>query len=326
MKPTAVLLLSVFFVLAGSSAVFAQLTAASEGPIVYGHHHFNVTSVEEHKRFWVDTLGGTHASAGPLELFRFPNVFIATTERAPTGGTKGTTVNHLGFSMPNVRAMLDKVAAAGYPIVTREELPPALAVENQMAHIADQDTYIAFVMGPDDIKVELFENRSQTEPIALHHVHFAVPAQDIDAMQAWYAKVFGADPGMRGSFKDADLPGVNLTFQSSAESGGWDAGTKPGSHRVRGRQSRSVLQEAGGGWDNVRSAVHGDRGDRPFHRIHHRPVRHLYRAHGRVGRRLALPWRAGARRVGRGFSRGERMGRGGWCGGASTTRRLASGF
>ena len=217
MKPTAVLLLSAFFVLAGSSAVFAQLTAASEGPIVYGHHHFNVTSVEEHKRFWVDTLGGTHASAGPLELFRFPNVFIATSERAPTGGTKGTTVNHLGFSMPNVRAMLDKVAAAGYPIVTREELPPALAVENQMAHIADQDTYIAFVMGPDDIKVELFEDRNQTEPIALHHVHFAVPAQDIDAMQAWYAKVFGADPGMRGSFKDADLPGVNLTFQSSAE-------------------------------------------------------------------------------------------------------------
>ena len=217
MKPIAVLLLSAFFVLAGLSAVFAQLTAASEGPIVYGHHHFNVTSVEEHKRFWVDTLGGTHASSGPLELFKFPNVFIVTTERAPTGGTKGTTVNHLGFSVPSVRAMLDRVVAADYPIVTREELPPALAVENQMAHIADQDTYVAFVMGPDDIKIELFENRNQTEPIALHHVHFAVQDKDIDAMQAWYAKTFGADPGMRGSFKDADLPGVNLTFQSSAE-------------------------------------------------------------------------------------------------------------
>ena len=40
----------------------AQLTAAEQGPIVYGHHHLTVTNVEEHKHFWVDTLGGcTHS-------------------------------------------------------------------------------------------------------------------------------------------------------------------------------------------------------------------------------------------------------------------------
>ena len=212
MKATASLL-SAVLVLAGSTTASAQLTAASEGPIVYGHHHFNVTSVDEHKRFWVDTLGGVPTPTALLELIKFPNVFLAMTEQAPTGGTKGTSVNHIGFSMPSVEAMLAKVRAAGYPIVTREELPPSLAVENDMAHIADQDTFVAFVMGPDDVKVELFENRDQTEPIALHHVHFA--AQDVDAMQAWYAKTFGAVPGMRGSFPDADLPGVSLTFSPS---------------------------------------------------------------------------------------------------------------
>ena len=217
MKLTAGLLLSALFVFAGASGASAQLTSANGATVVYGHHHLYVTSVDEHKRFWLDTLGGEIATLGPLTMFKFPGVLVATTERAPTGGTKGTTVNHLGFSVPSVRVMLDRVAAAGFPIVTREELPPALAVENQMAHIADQDTYVAFVMGPDDVKIELFENRSQTEPIALHHVHFASLAKDVDAMQAWYAKTFGADPGMRGSFKDADLPGVNLTFQGSAE-------------------------------------------------------------------------------------------------------------
>ena len=213
MKTKAILLLSVLLVFAGAPAAFAQLTAASEGPIVYGHHHLNVTSVAEHTRFWVDTLGGTPVSSGPLSFFQFPNVFVFTTETAPTAGTKGTTVNHIGFSVPSVRTVLDKVRAAGYPIVTRAELPPALAVENDMAHIADQDTFVAFVMGPDDVKVELFENRDQAEPIALHHLHFA--AHDVDAMQAWYVKTFGAKSGMRGSFKDAKLPGVSLTFSPS---------------------------------------------------------------------------------------------------------------
>jgi uncharacterized glyoxalase superfamily protein PhnB len=31
-------------------------------------------------------------------------------------------------------------------------------------------------------------------------------------MQAWYAKHFGAKPGMRGQFQAADIPGANLTF------------------------------------------------------------------------------------------------------------------
>ena len=152
-------------------------------------------------------------SLGNPDIAKFPNVFIVTTERAPTGGTKGTSVNHIGFSFPSVAATLATVRAAGYPIVTREELPPAVAVEHDMAHIADQDTFVAFVMGPDDVKVELFEDRDQTAPIALHHVHFA--AQDVDAMQAWYAKTFGAVPGMRGSFQHAKLPGVSLTFSPS---------------------------------------------------------------------------------------------------------------
>ena len=215
MKSAAILLLSALFVAAGTPAAFAQLTAANDGPIVYGHHHLNVTSVDEHTRFWVDTLGGTPASAGPLALIRFPNVFIVTTPQPPNGGTKGSSVNHIGFSVPSVAALLDTVRAAGYPIVTREELPPALAVENDMAHIADQDTFVAFVMGPDNVKVELFEHRDQTAPIALHHIHFAT--QDVDGMQAWYAKIFGATPGMRGSFQDADLPGVSLTFSPSDE-------------------------------------------------------------------------------------------------------------
>ena len=206
--------MSALCVLAGAPVALAQLTAASQGPIVYGHHHLTVTSIDEHKRFWVDTLGGELITVGTLEIVKFPNVLVFMREAEPAGGTKGTTVNHIGFSVPSTRAMVETVRRAGYPIVTRAELPPALAVEDGLAHIADQDTYIAFTMAPDDVKVEFVENRTQTQPIALHHIHFAGP---VDEMQAWYVKTFNAVAGMRGSFQAADLPGVNLTYSPSDE-------------------------------------------------------------------------------------------------------------
>ena len=43
---------------AGPVEVSAQLTAAKDGPIVYGHHHLNTTNVAAQKKFFVDTLGG----------------------------------------------------------------------------------------------------------------------------------------------------------------------------------------------------------------------------------------------------------------------------
>lgn len=212
-KTTALMMLGGLFVLGVAPLAWAQLTAASQGPIVYGHHHLTVTSVEEHKKFWVDTLGGELVTIGNLQLVKFPNVLVFMREAEPTGGTKGTTVNHIGFAVPSTRATVDTVRAAGYPIVTREELPPALAVEDGLAYIADQDTYIAFAMAPDDVKVELLQS-SSASPMALHHIHFAGP---VDEMKAWYVDIFNAEPGMRGSFEAADLPGVNLTYSPSPE-------------------------------------------------------------------------------------------------------------
>jgi catechol 2,3-dioxygenase-like lactoylglutathione lyase family enzyme len=193
----------------------AQLPLAKDNPVVYGHHHLNVTSIAEAKKFWVEVLGGTPVKAGPLEMVKFPNVLIVFTQRAPTGGSKGTTVNHVGFYVPSVRKTLDKVAAAGYPIITREELPASQAVNDGVAFIEATKTNVAFTMAPDQTKVEFVENPSQTMPVANHHVHFAT--DKVDAMKEWYVKTFAAKGGMRGTFQAADLPGVNLTFGSSTD-------------------------------------------------------------------------------------------------------------
>ena len=57
-RTLALVLLLPLLLLAPASKAAAQLAAAKDGPIVYGHHHLNTTNIEAHKKFFVDTLGG----------------------------------------------------------------------------------------------------------------------------------------------------------------------------------------------------------------------------------------------------------------------------
>ena len=218
MKPyVAVVLLVSSFAMIHVRDASAQLIAAKDGPIVYGHHHLNVTNIDAQKKFFVDTLGGVPVKVGTnnLEIVRFPNVliFFRQVQTAP-GGTRGTVVNHIGFAVPNLRAMVDKVKAAGYTMITNTEATPDRQVKDDIAGPPPAGgASIAFVQAPDDIKVELVEVPAQQTPVALHHVHFFHPANT--EMQAWYVKTFGATPRAGGAFPAALLPGVALNFSSS---------------------------------------------------------------------------------------------------------------
>ena len=218
MKHTPALVMTALLVLSASTAS-AQLTAANDGPIVYGHHHLNTTNMAGQKKFFVDTLGGTLVTIGTnnTEIVKFPNVLIFfRTTQAATGGTRGTTVNHIGFSVPNLRQMVDKVKANGFQMITTTEATPDRVVKDDIAGPAQPGgASIAFAQGPDDLKVEFVEAAQQTIPIALHHVHFFNPKNT--EMQAWYAKTFGATPRTGGAFPQAILPGVALNFSPSTD-------------------------------------------------------------------------------------------------------------
>ena len=200
------------FFLAGAHAN-AQLVHASDNPVVYGHHHINVSNLDDQKRFWVDTLGGTAVPFGDYAVIKFENVLVFLREQKPTGGTKGTTVNHVGFTVPDLRAVLDNFRAAGYRVATTEEVPSSYEVKDGIAFNVVQEAYLAFVVAPDDVKIEFIDAPAQKAPVKLHHIHFAT--QEVAAMKDWYVKTFDAIGGMRGNFQAADLPGVNLTFSSS---------------------------------------------------------------------------------------------------------------
>ena len=47
---------------------FAQLVNHADAPIRIGHYYLNVTSVEAHKKFWADMLGGRAMKFGGFDI------------------------------------------------------------------------------------------------------------------------------------------------------------------------------------------------------------------------------------------------------------------
>ena len=196
----------------------AQILVAGEGPVVYGHHHLNTTHMDEQKKFYVDTLGGTLVKFGQnnQEIIRFPNVLMFFRPmQAPTGGSIGTTVNHIGFSVPDLKPVVAKIKANGFKMITTDSVAANVKVTDDIA-AASPTTNIAFALGPDDTKVEFVEVKTQKAPIQLHHIHFFT--QQNQEMRAWYEKTFGAKdvtPAPGAAFVQATLPGVALNFTPS---------------------------------------------------------------------------------------------------------------
>jgi catechol 2,3-dioxygenase-like lactoylglutathione lyase family enzyme len=185
----------------------AQL-ANKEAPVIAGHYHLNATSIDEHMKFWVDTLGGKRTTFGPnkTEVVEFPGVFIFLRQQAPTGPTRGTTFDHIGFAVPNVAEVAARAVANGYTRTVGREPGPG-----QTAAPPTAGTYgmFEYLIGPDGVKIELVTNNEPNPPpIKHHHLHFV--NKTYVEMGQWYMKAFNATerPGKTDFFFGADLPGV----------------------------------------------------------------------------------------------------------------------
>jgi predicted enzyme related to lactoylglutathione lyase len=185
----------------------AQLSN-EEAPVVVGHYTLNVTSVEDHMQFWVETLGGeavTLGTEGPPAI-RFPGVFLFLEERAPTGPTRGTTFDHIGFAVPDVAAVAARAVANGYMRTVGREPGPG---QPENPPTAGNYGRFEYLVGPDGVKIELVTAQEEgAPPIAHHHVHFV--NREFVEMGRWYMNALDATerPGQTDFFFGADLPGV----------------------------------------------------------------------------------------------------------------------
>jgi catechol 2,3-dioxygenase-like lactoylglutathione lyase family enzyme len=169
----------------------AQLVSPNSTGDAIGHIHLNVRDLEAQQRFWT-AVGGTLVNNEKLVMVQFPGIYIVLRKQDSTGGTVGSRVNHFGFHVKNIDESVSKWKAAG------------LQVEK------GNNPQQVFLTAPDDIRIEILEDRSIGTPIAMHHIHLFVP--DTQAAQAWYVKNFGAVPGKRGVFDTANVPGAEIAF------------------------------------------------------------------------------------------------------------------
>ena len=206
--------LNAALILLCASSAFAQLVSHPDAPVRISHYYLNVTSVDEHKKFWVDTLGGTPMKFGKLDVVKFPDAFVFLHVQKPTGPTRGTAFDHIGFAVPNVPAMAMKLAAAGYKETTgREPKPDAPPTQAPTSGTSAVYGRFAYFVGPDGAKIELVTNdQKDAPPIVAHHIHF-INKQYVE-MQQWYMKAFDATlrPGQTDFFIGADLPGVGYSL------------------------------------------------------------------------------------------------------------------
>jgi catechol 2,3-dioxygenase-like lactoylglutathione lyase family enzyme len=184
------------------AAASAQPFPVNAAGVTNGHWHLNSRDIEANKKIFV-AMGGTPIKAGNFEIVRFPGVLVYLNQGAgappANGGTVGSVVNHVGFTVPNTQEAVAKWKAAGVNV-----LPGGQGRTDQ-----------AFVETPDGVRIEILENKDQKFPIQSQHVHFNIPESEIPKIQAWYSTWFGAVPGKRGTNIAADLPGINLSFSKA---------------------------------------------------------------------------------------------------------------
>src|SRR5689334_2027121 len=142
--PRAAILALTMLLFCTASSAFAQLVSHTDAGIRIGHYHLNVTSVEAHRKFWVNTLGGTAMKFGGTDVIKFPDAFILLRVQKPTGPTRGTAFDHIGFAVPNVPSMAMKLAAAGYQETTGREPKPGAPRAGGIGHIRGLWTLCVF--------------------------------------------------------------------------------------------------------------------------------------------------------------------------------------
>jgi len=179
----------------------AQLAPTNANGLTYGHVHLNVVDAAFHRDFWVEHFGGEAWDRGIISGVTFPGMMLVFTERAPTGGSQGTVMDHFGFKVRDIEPMLVKWREAGYEV--QSEFTGAEGYPN------------AYLMAPDSVRIELQEDPNQSEEVIAYHIHFFTP--EFQSLLAWYVDVFGLEPFQRGTIATtANAPGMNLSFGNSA--------------------------------------------------------------------------------------------------------------
>lgn len=179
----------------------AQLAPPNAAGVSMGHVHLNVADMEVHKKLWVEHFGAVLLQKEGLTGVKLPGMLILFRQQTSTGGSQGTVLDHFGFKVPNLAEVLERWRAAGYQV--QREFKGTEGFPN------------AYLIGPDEIKIELQQDAALPVRALSYHLHYVVGPGDDVKLRDWYAETFSLVSRKRGDHDTADVPGMNLTFTTN---------------------------------------------------------------------------------------------------------------
>lgn len=148
--------------------------APNAAGVFFLHIHLYVRNVEAQRTFWLALAGAPQGGRG----VRIGTASVSITQGEPKGGNAGSAIENATFRVKDLKDTLAKLEAAG-----GRRIPGGTASS-------------AFVLAPEDVKVELIEDRAIDAPAAYDHVQLNLKST-AEALP-WHRKVLGAAPAPGG--------------------------------------------------------------------------------------------------------------------------------
>jgi methylmalonyl-CoA/ethylmalonyl-CoA epimerase len=153
------------------AAAFTPSAFAEEA--LYHHMHLTATNAEEGAAWYAKHFGGVTGDRKSMTSIDETR-FIFFEKEAGFPGSRGSAVDHIGFSVPDIEAKIKELEEAGVKIVSGVQ---AVATFK-----------IAFVEDPWGTYIEVIED---PDLLGFHHIHLHAP--DADATIKWYQEMFGGE-------------------------------------------------------------------------------------------------------------------------------------
>jgi catechol 2,3-dioxygenase-like lactoylglutathione lyase family enzyme len=116
-------------------------------PAAAYHLHYVVPEPAKLRDWYVDTYGLTPGKSGNFEIAEAPGMrlIFAQSKEPPSAGTRGTTVDHIGFEIRNLAEFLKKLEAKGIKLETAYREVPAIGLN------------ISYLYDPLNVYIEMTE-------------------------------------------------------------------------------------------------------------------------------------------------------------------------
>jgi catechol 2,3-dioxygenase-like lactoylglutathione lyase family enzyme len=168
----------------------------------FDHIHLNEPAAEASAWWEKNIPGGRRITEAPNRIMYGAVRLMFLTPRS-SGGSDGSVIEHLGFSVPDLDATMTALAAIGTKVVEPVKDTPGLYKS-------------AMIESPWGTRIQLVQDR---ELVGLHHVQLRSP--DTEGMYAWLLDKFGGErtkiKGQIDSVKYSGIPGFTTVYIVAAK-------------------------------------------------------------------------------------------------------------